>query len=222
MGRPVVLVTAAALLPFTATAIAARIDGSPRTDFLRGGPSADRIDGRGGSDRIKVDGGGRDSVRCGPGRFDLVNADISDRVASDCETVARVIARDSYRAPAQHATIAEPDSLSWGRTIVVAYQSGRFRDGGAVNTGWSRLRGSRTCSSTKSGSSATTAPRACTAAAATPSTAISGRSSSSSRRPGTAGSRGSRRSRLLRTPAADRSSAVGRPRRNRLSSRTAT
>src|SRR5215204_4794294 len=140
MGRPVVLVTAAALLPFTATAIAARIDGSPRTDFLRGGPSADRIDGRGGSDRIKVDGGGRDSVRCGPGRFDLVNADISDRIASDCETVARVIARDSYRAPAQHATIAEPDSLSWGRTIVVAYQSGRFRDGGAVNTGWATSR----------------------------------------------------------------------------------
>ena len=131
MGRPVVLVTAAALL-FTASAVAGRIDGSPRADFLRGGPSADRIDGRGGSDRIKVYGGGRDNVRCGPGRFDLVNADLSDRVASDCETVARVIARDPYRAPAQHATIAEPDSLSWGQTIVVAYQSGRFRDGGAA------------------------------------------------------------------------------------------
>ena len=144
MGRPVVLVTAAALL-FAATAIAARIDGSPRADFLRGGPSADRIDGHGGSDRIKVDGGGRDTVRCGPGRFDLVNADLADRVASDCETVARVIARDPYRAPAQHATIAEPDSLSWGRTIVVAFQSGRFRDGGAVNTGWATSRdGGRT------------------------------------------------------------------------------
>ena len=140
MGRPVVLVTAAALLLFAATAIAARIDGSPRADFLRGGPSSDRIDGRGGSDRIKVDGGRRDIVRCGPGRFDLVNADLSDRIASDCETVARVIARDPYRAPAQHATIAEPDSLSWGRTIVVAYQSGRFRDGGAVNTGWATSR----------------------------------------------------------------------------------
>src|SRR5215207_4781216 len=145
MGRPVVLVTAAALLLFTASAVAARIDGSPRADFLRGGPSADRLDGRGGSDRIKVDGGGRDNVRCGPGRFDLVNADLSDRVASDCETVARVIARDPYRAPAQHATIAEPDSFSWGQTIVVAYQSGRFRDGGAVNTGWATSRdGGRT------------------------------------------------------------------------------
>jgi hypothetical protein len=145
MGRPVVLVTAAALLLFTATAGAARINGTSRSDFLRGGPSADRMDGRGGNDRIKVDGGGRDTVRCGPGRFDLVNADLADRVAADCETVARVIARDRYRAPAQHSTTAEPDSLSWGRTVVAAFQSGRFRDGGAVNTGWTTSRdGGRT------------------------------------------------------------------------------
>jgi hypothetical protein len=136
MGRPVVLVTAAALLLFVATASAARITGTPRSDFLRGGPRADRIDGRGGNDRIKVDGGGRDTVRCGPGRYDLVNADLADRVAGDCETVARVVARDPYRAPAQHSTIAEPDTFARGRTIVTAFQLGRFRDGGAVNNGW--------------------------------------------------------------------------------------
>jgi BNR repeat-like domain len=136
MGRPVVLVTAAALLLFVGAAGAARISGTARADFLRGGPRADVINGRGGSDRIKVDGGGRDTVRCGPGRFDLVNADLADRVAADCETVARVIARDPYRAPAQHATIAEPDSFAWGNTVVAAFQSGRFRDGGAVNIGW--------------------------------------------------------------------------------------
>lgn len=145
MGRPVVLVTAAALLLFTATAGAARITGTARSDFLRGGPAADRIDGRGGSDRIKVVGGRRDTVRCGPGRFDLVNADLGDRIAVDCETVARVIARDPYRAPAQHSTIAEPDTFAWGNTVVVAFQSGRFRDGGAVNTGWATSRdGGRT------------------------------------------------------------------------------
>lgn len=145
MGRPVVLVTVAALLLFVATAGAARITGSPRSDFLRGGPAADRIDGRGGSDRIKVDGGGRDAVRCGPGRYDLVNADLADRIGADCETVARVIARDLYRATAQHSTIAEPDSLSSGNTVVTAFQSGRFRDGGAVNTGWATSRdGGRT------------------------------------------------------------------------------
>lgn len=136
MGRPVVLVTAAALLPFTAAAGAAQITGSPRSDFLRGGPSADRIDARGGNDRVKVDGGGRDTVRCGPGRFDLVNADLADRVGSDCETVARVIARDPHTSPAQHSTIAEPDSFAWGRTVVAAFQVGRFRNGGAVTTGW--------------------------------------------------------------------------------------
>ncbi|HEX2293165.1 MAG TPA: hypothetical protein VHH55_07620 [Gaiellaceae bacterium] len=145
MGRPVVLVTAAALVLFVGTAAAARIGGTPQSDFLRGGAGADRIDARGGNDRIKVDGGGRDTVRCGPGRRDLVNADLGDRVASDCETVARVIARDPYRGPAQHATIAEPDSLAWGSTVVAAFQSGRFRDGGAVNTGWATSRdGGRT------------------------------------------------------------------------------
>ena len=74
-------------------------------------------------------------MRCGRG-VDLVNADGTDRVARDCETIVRVIARDRYTTPAQHATIAEPDSFAWGNTIVAAYQSGRFRDGGAVNTGW--------------------------------------------------------------------------------------
>ena len=127
MGRPVVLVTAAALLLFVATASAARISGTARSDFLRGGPGADRIDGRGGNDRVKVDGGGRDSVRCGPGRYDVVNADLADPVAADCETVARVVARDPYRAPAQHSTVAEPDTFAQGRTIVAAFQLGRFR-----------------------------------------------------------------------------------------------
>ena len=136
MGRPVILVTAAALFLFVAAAGAARITGSPRSDFLRGGPTADRLNGRGGNDRIKVDGGGRDAVRCGPGRYDVVNADLADTVAADCETVARVIARDPYRSPAQHSSIAEPDSLAFGSTVVAAFQSGRFRDGGAVNTGW--------------------------------------------------------------------------------------
>jgi hypothetical protein len=144
MGRRLVLVVAAALLLFSGVAGAAAIKGTKRADFLRGGPRADRIDARGGNDRIKVDGGRRDTVRCGRGR-DLVNADATDRVARDCETVVRVIARDRYTAPAQHSSIAEPDSFAWGNTVVAAFQSGRFRDGGAVNTGWATSRdGGRT------------------------------------------------------------------------------
>jgi hypothetical protein len=140
MGRPVVLVTAAALLLFVGGAGAARIAGTKRADLLLGTPRADRLDGRGGSDRIKVDGGGRDTVRCGSGRYDVVNADLADRVARDCETVARVVARDPYRAPAQHATIAEPDTFARDNTVVAAFQLGRFRDGGAVNIGWATSR----------------------------------------------------------------------------------
>jgi hypothetical protein len=144
MGRRFVLVVATALLLLAGVASAAVIRGTNRADFLRGGPRADRIDARGGNDRIKVDGGRRDTVRCGRGT-DIVNADAADRLARDCETVSRVIARDRYAAPAQHSTIAEPDTFAWGNTVVAAFQVGRFRDGGAVDTGWATSRdGGRT------------------------------------------------------------------------------
>jgi hypothetical protein len=143
MGRRVVLVAAAALLLFSGVASATVIRGSNRGELLLGGPRADTIHARGGHDRIKVDGGGRDTVRCGPGR-DLVNADAADRLR-DCETVLRVIARDRYSAPAQHSSIAEPDSFAWGSTVVATFQVGRFRDGGAVSIGWATSRtGGRT------------------------------------------------------------------------------
>ncbi len=145
MGRPVILVTAAALLLFVATAGAARITAAPALTSCAAARWRTGSTGRGGNDRIKVDGGGRDTVRCGTGRYDLVNADLADRVAADCETVARVVARDLYRSTAQHSSIAEPDSFAWGNTVVAAFQSGRFRDGGAVNTGWATSRdGGRT------------------------------------------------------------------------------
>ena len=143
MGRRFVLVVAAALLLFSGVAGAAAIKGTKRADFLRGTPRPDRIDARGGNDRIKVDGGGRDTVLCGAG-VDLVNADAIDRLVG-CETVTRVIARDRYPAPAQSQSIAEPDSFAWGSTVVAAFQVSRFRDGGAVNTGWATSRdGGRT------------------------------------------------------------------------------
>jgi RTX calcium-binding nonapeptide repeat (4 copies) len=135
MGRPVFLVTAAALFLFVGVAGAASIRGTRHADLLRGGPGADRIDAGRGNDRITVFGGGRDRVECGPG-VDLVNADSSDRLSRTCERAARVIARDPFSRPAQHSTIAEPDSYAVGRTVVVAYQAGRFPDGGALNTGW--------------------------------------------------------------------------------------
>jgi hypothetical protein len=113
------LVAAAAVLLLSAGAVAATFPGSSL------------------SDRIASWGNGtRDSVRCGAGR-DVVNADLRDVVASDCETVLRVVSADrTGRAGAQHGTVAEPDSFAWGSTIVAVAQSGRYPSGGASAILW--------------------------------------------------------------------------------------
>ena len=107
------------------------------TDFLEGGAGRDRTDGGAGSDRIAVEyDGARDTVRCGSGA-DVVNADLSDVVAADCEVVGRRLSRDPYSGPeAQHESEAEPDSLTFGRTTVSTFQVGRRFGGAADNIGW--------------------------------------------------------------------------------------
>jgi hypothetical protein len=144
---------------------AATIKGSERADRLTGTPRPDAIFGHGGGDRLLglagndlLDGGlGRDSlnggkgndriwsaqdqlrdaVSCGGGR-DLVNADLSDRVARDCEVVVRQLSRDGFStSEAQHETQVEPASAAFGRTVVAAFQSGRYADGGAAGIGYS-------------------------------------------------------------------------------------
>src|SRR5579885_2006013 len=37
---------------------------------------------------------------------------------------------------AQHATEVEPDTYSWGKTVVSGFQVGRIVDGGASDIGW--------------------------------------------------------------------------------------
>jgi hypothetical protein len=158
----------AGLLIGVDAANAATVNGTPRADRLRGTSGADVLYGRGGSDRITagpgpdfIHGGpgrdvvlagpgddrialqvdrARDSVNCGRG-YDIVNAERTDLVAADCEVVARQLSRDPYRTGlAQHETQVEPDSMSAGRTIVTAFQTGRFTGGGAANIGWSTSR----------------------------------------------------------------------------------
>jgi len=47
------------------------------------------------------------------------------------------ISSDPFTNPtSQHKTQVEPDTLSFGRTVVAAVQSGRFFDGGASDVGW--------------------------------------------------------------------------------------
>ena len=146
---------AAALLASTATA-ATRL-GTARSETLRGTAAADFLDPRDGRDRVVAGSGADrvkafdryvDDVRCGPGA-DVVAADLRDRVARDCETVSRRLAIDPLRTqPFVHATHVEPDSFSFGNTLVAVYQVGRSpgsRGGAAAANGWSTTRdGGRT------------------------------------------------------------------------------
>ena len=77
----------------------------------------------------------RDTVACGLG-LDVVNAEHHDVVADDCEVVTRQLSRDPFTGVGQHETQVEPDSASFGSTIVAVFQSGRIFAGGAEGTGW--------------------------------------------------------------------------------------
>ena len=111
--------------------------GAEGADLLVGGAGHDRVDGGPGNDLIAASyDGSRDAVRCGPGA-DVVNADLTDTVAADCELVGRRLSRDPYGSlDAQHETEVEPDSFTFGRTTVATFQVGRRFDGGATNIGY--------------------------------------------------------------------------------------
>jgi hypothetical protein len=118
------LVLLAGALP--AWAGASTIIGKARGETLVGTARADLID---------VVGGGPDRVRCQAG-LDLVVADSADRVAADCETVARRIARDLAHGEGQHETIVEPSVAAGGTTVVTVFQSGRHAEGAADAIGF--------------------------------------------------------------------------------------
>jgi hypothetical protein len=131
------------------TAGAAERLGTPRAETVRGTIRADYIDPRAGNDRV-IAGRGDDRIKaqdrfidtigCGLG-WDLVTADLADRVDRACELVARQLSRDQYRNPeSQHATEVEPDSYAFGSTIVSVFQVGRIRDGAAANIGFATSR----------------------------------------------------------------------------------
>ena len=161
-----VLVVVLASLVTTGAATGATIKGSGRQDTLRGGSGNDVLYGYGGPDVIEGRGGddllnggaGRDvlfggpgndrltsadgvaeHVNCGPGR-DIANADLND-VLTGCEVVSRRLSNDPYRGTGgQHGTEVEPDSFAYGRTIVAAFQVGRYVNGGAAGIGFATSR----------------------------------------------------------------------------------
>ena len=140
----------------TSIAPAATRLGTARGETLRGTSAADFIDPRGGrdrvvagrgADRIKSFDGVVDRISCGAGA-DVVAADLGDRLAADCETVSRRLAVDRLRTTEfRHGTHVEPDTLSFGSTLVAVYQVGRAPapGGSAAAIGFSTTRdGGRT------------------------------------------------------------------------------
>ncbi len=113
------------------------LSGLGADDLLDGGLGRDTLRGGVGNDRLwAAQDGARDAVACGAGR-DLANVDLGDAVAADCETVVRQLSRDGFTAvDAQHQTQVEPASASFGRSIVTAFQSGRYASGGAAGIGF--------------------------------------------------------------------------------------
>ena len=74
-----------------------RLQGRAAGDLLDGGLGRDRLSGGSGPDGLVSSGDRRaDTLVCGGAR-DVVNADLLDRVAADCEVVSRQIGRASCR-----------------------------------------------------------------------------------------------------------------------------
>ncbi|HKB21065.1 MAG TPA: exo-alpha-sialidase [Gaiellaceae bacterium] len=124
------------VLVFAASTGAALIVGTPGANLLLGTLKPDRMAALAGNDRIDAAGGGLDRVSCGLGS-DLVAADSSDRLSSDCEVVSRRISTDPFiKGGGMHASEAEPDSFAWGSTVVATFQVARFSSGGARTIGF--------------------------------------------------------------------------------------
>src|SRR5438874_2992699 len=122
-------------LLFASSATAATIHGTNAGDTIAGTVNPDRIATGAGNDLVQAGFGGTDSVDCGAGS-DVVSADPADKVKANCEVVSRRVSLDSYaNADSQHETAVEPDSASWGNTVVAVYQLGRREGGAAANIG---------------------------------------------------------------------------------------
>jgi hypothetical protein len=122
-------------LLFASTATAATIRGTKTANLIIGTPTPDRMVAGAGNDLVQAAFGGTDSVNCGVG-IDIVSADAVDKVASNCEVVSRRLSVDPYKnSDSQHETAVEPDSASWGDTVVAVFQVGRRLGGAASNIG---------------------------------------------------------------------------------------
>jgi hypothetical protein len=129
------LIVPLVFLLVASTATAATIRGTKVGELIIGTQGTDRVLSGPGGDRVQLAFGGADSVDCGPG-LDVVSADAADRVAASCEIVSRRISVDPYaNSDSQHETAVEPDSFSFGNTVVAVFQVGRRQGGASSNIG---------------------------------------------------------------------------------------
>jgi hypothetical protein len=92
------------------------------------------IRGTAKADRIQSAFTGADRVNCGAGA-DLAATDLGDKVVG-CELVERRLSVDPYKnSDSQHESAVEPDSFSFGSTVVAAFQVGRRENGASSNIG---------------------------------------------------------------------------------------
>lgn len=97
--------------------------------------AAATVRGTARNDLLQTAFGGVDKVTCGRG-VDVVSADATDKVASDCEFVSRRLSVDPYsNKDSQHETAVEPDDFAYGSTVVATFQIGRRSAGAASNIG---------------------------------------------------------------------------------------
>jgi Ca2+-binding RTX toxin-like protein len=143
--KATLVVFAAAGLIFVATALAARIVGTNRSETLRGTPGPDKLYGLAGNDRL-IGGAGQDSVfggagadrlllrdgerdraACGPGR-DTVLADGADVVLGDCETM--LVVPPEPQSPPPRPVVA---GVYGGRTTQGELVTFQVDSGGALS-----------------------------------------------------------------------------------------
>ena len=123
-------------LVLAAPAAAATIHAPKRGGIILGTAAPDHLVGGPGNDFVQAAWGGIDRVDCGGG-FNVVTADLGDKVAANCQIVSRRLSVDTSTKPAgQHETAVEAADFAWGTTVVAAYQVGRFANGGASNIGF--------------------------------------------------------------------------------------
>ena len=68
----------------------------------------------------------------------VVTLGVTAAAASANVALTQVSSDPFTNSTSQHATELEPDTFAWGNTVVGAFQTGRFVNGGATDIGWAR------------------------------------------------------------------------------------